>query len=213
MKTILAFGDSLTWGTDPVAGGRHRFEDRWPSVLEAELGGGYRVIPEGLSGRTTAFDDLTVAFERNGAKALPMLLASHAPLDLIIIMLGSNDLKAYISPTVHGAAAGMGRLVEIVRSFPYAWGMTAPRIMIVSPPHFCYRDGGEGPPAGRLVPESHKLAAAYRALAETRGCTFFDAATVAAACPIDGVHLDAANTRAIGKALAAPVRALLGETA
>lgn len=206
----MAFGDSLTWGTNPVAGGRHLFEDRWPSVLEAGLGAGHRVIPEGLGGRTTAHDDLTAAFERNGARALPMLLATHAPLDLVIIMLGANDLKAFISPTHHGALAGMTRLVEIVRHFPYSWGMTAPQVLIVAPPHFCNRSNGLGPQSGRIIAESHRLAPAYQALAEAQGCGFFDAASVAQASPVDGVHLDAANTRAIGAALVAPVRAMLG---
>ncbi|SFV28424.1 Lysophospholipase L1 [Devosia crocina] len=210
MKTIMAFGDSLTWGTNPVAGGRHLYEDRWPSVLGEGLGAGYRIIPEGLGGRTTAFDDLTSAFERNGARALPMLLATHSPLDLVIIMLGANDLKAQISPTAHGAIAGMTRLVEIIRTFPYSWGMAAPKVMLVSPPHFCNRANGEGPQSGRLVSESHKLAEGYQLLSQAQGCSFFDAATVASASDVDGVHLDPANTRAIGAALVAPVREALG---
>ncbi|GHC80488.1 arylesterase [Limoniibacter endophyticus] len=205
----MAFGDSLTWGTNPVAGGRHLYEDRWPSALGRGLGQDFRIIPEGLGGRTTAFDDLTAAFERNGARALPMLLATHSPLDLVIIMLGANDLKAYISPTAHGAAAGMARLVEIVRSFPYSWGMQAPKIMLVSPPHLCKRANGEGPQSGRIIAESLKLAEGYRLLAQAQGCSFFDASTVATASDVDGVHLDAANTRAIGTALVAPVREAL----
>ncbi|MEO3388728.1 SGNH/GDSL hydrolase family protein [Mesorhizobium sp. CAU 1741] len=210
MRTVMAFGDSLTWGTNPDGGGRHAYEHRWPSVLEAGLGQGHRVVPEGLGGRTTVFDDHAAAFERNGAKALPMLLATHSPLDLVVIMLGANDLKAQICPTAHGAVAGMARLVEIVRSFPYAWGMRAPAVFIVSPPHFTPCFGGEGPASGRSVAESHKLAEGYRALALAGGCGFFDAASVATAHGSDGVHLDAANTSAIGAALVEPVRAFLG---
>ncbi|MGY6704634.1 SGNH/GDSL hydrolase family protein [Roseinatronobacter sp.] len=208
---IMAFGDSLTWGTDPVAGGRHRYEDRWPSVLEAGLGVGYRVIPEGLGGRTTAFDDHTAAFERNGARALPMLLATHSPLDLVVIMLGANDLKAFISPTHHGAVAGMTRLVEIIRQFPYSWGMKVPQVMLVAPPHFCNLANGDGPQSGRSIAESQRLSPAYKALAEAQGCGFFDVASIARASDVDGVHLDAANTRAIGVALVDPVRAMLAD--
>jgi lysophospholipase L1-like esterase len=208
-QTIMAFGDSLTWGSNPDAGGRHLYEDRWPSVLQDGLGTGYRVIPEGLGGRTTAFDDQTCAFERNGARALPMLLASHAPLDLVIIMLGANDLKAFISPTAHGAIAGMTRLVEIIRSFPFSWGMSTPRILLVSPPHFCDRATGEGPQSGRSIAQSQELAAGYRTLAQSQNCGFFDAATVARASPVDGVHLSATDTRAIGTALIEPVRQML----
>ena len=205
----MAFGDSLTWGSNPESGGRHAYEDRWTSVLQAGLGAQARVIPEGLGGRTSAFDDFTAAFDRNGARALPMLLASHAPLDLVIIMLGANDLKAVISTTPHAAFAGMTRLVEIIRTFPFGAGMPRPQIMIVSPPHFCVRANGEAPLSGRVVEHSHLLAAGYRALAEAQGCAFYDAAAVARASPLDGVHLDAENTRAIGAALIEPVRALL----
>ncbi|MGO4853036.1 SGNH/GDSL hydrolase family protein [Phaeovulum sp. W22_SRMD_FR3] len=208
-KTIMAFGDSLTWGSNPADGGRHAYEDRWPSVLQAGLGTQARVIPEGLGGRTSAFDDFTAAFDRNGARALPMLLASHSPLDLVIIMLGANDLKAVISTAPHAAMAGMGRLVEIIRTFPYGTGLRMPQIMIVSPPHFCLRANGEPPLSGRVVEQSYLLAEGYRALSEAQGCAFFDAATVARPSPVDGVHLDAENTRAIGSALIEPVRALL----
>lgn len=208
-KTIMAFGDSLTWGTNPVAGGRHPFEDRWPSVLGAGLGEDYRVISEGLGGRTTAFVDDTAAFERSGARALPMLLATHSPLDLVIIMLGANDLKAIICPTHHGAVAGMTRLVEIVRNFPYSWNINAPDLMLVAPPHFCARASGEAPQSGRIISESRLLGPAYRTLAAAHGCGFFDAATVSVASDVDGVHLDADNTRAIGKALIKPVQELL----
>ena len=96
MKTILCFGDSLTWGYDPVGPGRHAHDVRWPSVLEAELGGKARVIAEGLNGRTTVFDDFAAGADRNGARVLPTLLTSHAPLDLVIIMLGTNDMKPFI---------------------------------------------------------------------------------------------------------------------
>ena len=81
MKTVLAFGDSLTWGADAATGGRHVFEDRWPTVLEKELGGLARVIAEGLSGRTISMDDHASLADLNGARALPMLLATPTPLD------------------------------------------------------------------------------------------------------------------------------------
>ena len=75
MKTILCYGDSLTWGYDAESLARHALEDRWPSVLQAALGGGVDVIAEGLNGRTTAFDDHLADDDRNGARLLPTLLA------------------------------------------------------------------------------------------------------------------------------------------
>ncbi len=100
MKTILAYGDSLTFGASPIPNGpRHAYEDRWPTALEKGLGGKARVIAEGLGGRTTAIDDWCAAADRNGARILPTLLESHSPLDLIVIMLGTNDIKPFLGRT------------------------------------------------------------------------------------------------------------------
>jgi lysophospholipase L1-like esterase len=210
-QTILAFGDSLTWGADPETGGRHPYEDRWPSVLEAGLAGSARVIAEGLGGRTTVFDDHAAAAERNGARALPMLLGSHYPLDLLVIMLGANDLKPHVCGSAIGAGAGIERLVEIAQTYPYGGGAAAPQVLIVAPPLFGpTRTGDRQPVGGRSIAESEKLAARYQEAAAYRGCAFFDASRVALASPIDGVHLDAANTRAIGTALVPVVATLIG---
>ena len=80
MKTILAFGDSLTWGFEAGTWLRHPFEMPWPNVLAAGLEGKARVIEEGMNGRTTAYDDPTDAAELSGARALPVMLKSHQPL-------------------------------------------------------------------------------------------------------------------------------------
>lgn len=94
MKSILAFGSSLTWGFKTGTFKRHAFENRWPNALAAGLNGKARVIEEGLNGRTTSYPDHTVPVEQNGAVALPMLLTTHQPLEsVVIIMLGTNDLK------------------------------------------------------------------------------------------------------------------------
>ncbi|OWJ68969.1 SGNH/GDSL hydrolase family protein [Inquilinus limosus] len=209
-RTILAFGDSLTYGADAETGGRHPFEDRWPSVLEAGLGGAARVIAEGLGGRTTMFDDHGAAADRNGVRILPTLLGSHSPLDLVIIMLGTNDLKPHVCGTAQGAGAGMERLVEIARTYPYGAGTAAPQVLIVAPPLFGPTVGGDWQPSGgHGSDESRKLAPRYRDAADYCGCAFFDAAGVATASPVDGIHLDAANTRAIGEALVPVVQQLL----
>jgi lysophospholipase L1-like esterase len=197
-KQILAFGDSLTWGANPGGRGRHRFEDRWTSVVEENLIG-VKVIAEGLGGRTTSFDDYSAMADRNGVKVLPTLLGSHYPLDLVAIMLGTNDLKPHLCGSVLGAAAGIERLVEIIQIYPYEYGAKPPKILIMSPPLFGETRAGDRMPAGRRsIAESQKFAAAYRSVAERKGCAFFDAAMVARASEADGVHLDAENTRAIG---------------
>ena len=211
MKTILAYGDSLTFGTDARTLGRHPYEDRWPTVLEAGLMGRARVIAEGLGGRTTVFDDFSNAADRNGARVLPTLLASHWPLDLVILFLGTNDLKSYINGTAFGAAMGVKRLVEIIRTFPYGAGAGVPDIVIVAPPLTVPTEHADlGPMFAPRADEAHLFSVYYSRIAAELGCGFFDAATVATAGSLDGVHLDAKNTRAVGEGLVPVVKSVLG---
>ena len=204
MKTILAFGDSLTWGSDPKTARRHPPSHRWPDVLAGELGQGVQVIADGLRGRTTAYDEHLADCDRNGARLLPTALFTHAPVDLVIAMLGSNDMKPHIAGTAVAAMQGMRRIAQIVAS--HGQGMKKDhhaRMLIVAPPPLVATqdaefaamfDGG--------VEQSRRLAGFYADVARELGCRFFDAGTVAQASPIDSVHLDADNTRAIGMALA-----------
>jgi lysophospholipase L1-like esterase len=214
MKTILAYGDSLTYGASPELGGpRHAYEDRWPTVLERGLGGKARVIAEGLGGRTTAFDDWTADADRNGARILPTLLASHAPLDLVIIMLGSNDLKPAINGSALTASFGIRRLIQITRGHFAMLGEAVPQVLIVAPP--LIRDSENADMIGHFgglqhgIDQSSQFAAHYARRAEEWDTGFFDASTVAVADPRDGVHLDAKNTRAIGEGLVPVVKSML----
>ncbi len=210
MKTVLCFGDSLTWGYNAEGPSRHAYEDRWPSVLQAALGDGVKVIAEGLNGRTTAFDDHLAGEDRNGARILPTLLGTHAPLDLIVIMLGSNDMKPWIHGNPVAAKQGMARLVKIVQGHPYPLEAEAPEILLVSPPSVSRTENAEF--AGMFAggdEASRELAGQYAALADELGCGFFDAGSVAETTPLDGVHLDAENTRKVGEAIAPVVRVML----
>ena len=211
MKTILCYGESLTWGYDASGPGRHSLEDRWPSVLQAELGADVHVVAEGLNGRTTAFDDNFAEADRNGARTLPTVLGTHAPLDLVIIMLGANDMKPWIHGNPLAARQGMARLVSIVRGYDHGMGYPPPRVLLVSPPVLSHTTNSEYTEmfAGGDT-ASHHRAPLYAALAEEVGCGFFDAGTVARTTPLDGVHLDADNSRRIGAALVPKVRELLG---
>ena len=211
MKTILCYGDSLTWGYDAASAGRHAFADRWPSVLAEGLGADVTVIAEGLNGRTTAYDDHTTLPERNGVTMLPTILGTHEPLDLVIFLLGTNDLKINTGGgRAFEARIGMERLVEIVRTYPYLRGFSTPEILIVAPPHFCET---EDPDFRQLfshgIVASQALGTAYTLVAEEYGCGLFDASEVCETTPLDGVHLDALNTRRLGEALVEPVRAIL----
>ena len=211
MKNILAFGDSLTWGFVGGQWTRHAFEDRWPNVLAAGLGGTAHVIEEGMNGRTTVFPDPTDSAERNGAVALPMLLTSHQPLDLLIIMLGTNDIKYANRCRAFDASMGMARLIEIVQKFSFLPSYTTPKILIMSPPALVKTDNEWFNDLwGHALAESKLFAGHYARVAKDTGVAFFDAGSVAVADPIDGGHLDAANTRAIGAALVPVVKGLMG---
>jgi len=212
MKTILAYGDSLTFGANPQPNGqRHAFEDRWPTALESAIGGKARVIAEGLGGRTTVFDDFSNVADRNGARVLPTLLESHKPLDLVIIMLGTNDLKVYLNGTAFGAAMGVKRLVQIVRTHPYDAGTAIPQVIIVAPPLTVETDHVDLHPMFAPRADEAKLFNFYYSrVANELGAGYFNAASVAVADRADGVHLDPANTRAIGEGLAPLVTQMLG---
>lgn len=210
-KTVLAYGDSITWGFNPINRSRYANDIRWPHVLEQQFNGLIEVIEEALCGRTTCYDDLTSIDARNGAKVLPTILGSHQPLDLVIIQLGTNDLKPFVAGSAIAATLGMKRLIEIVRSYPYSQEQSEPEIIIVSPPHLVetiHPLGGEL--FNGSIAESKKLPVFYSDLADEMECAFFDAASVAVASPFDGVHLNENNTKAIGKGLVPLVHVVLG---
>lgn len=210
MKSILAFGDSLTWGFEAGTFKRHPFESRWPNVLAAGLGAKARVIEEGMNGRTTVFPDPVCDAERNGAVALPILLESHHPLDLVIIMLGTNDIKYANRCRAFDAAMGMQRLVGLVNNHDYNADYAPPQILLVSPPHLVKTDDEWFNDLwGHAIAESKLFARHYKRVADENECHFFDAASVAVADKTDGGHLDAANTRKIGEGLVPVVKKIL----
>ena len=191
--------------------GRHAHEDRWTSVLQKALGHGVRVIAEGLNGRTTAYDDHLADCERNGVKLLPSILETHKPIDLVIFLLGTNDMKRGIGGSAIAATKGVDRLIKLVRHHDWGFGYEGPDILLVSPPPIC--DTANVHFAAMFkggLDESAMLASYYSDLADETGCGFFDAGSVAKTTPLDGIHLDAENTRAIGRGLEPIVRMMLG---
>ncbi|MFW6291257.1 MAG: SGNH/GDSL hydrolase family protein [Spirochaetota bacterium] len=206
MKTILCFGDSNTWGSDPVGGGRHAYEDRWPTVLGREIGDGYLVIPEGLSGRTASFDD-PIEGDKNGRRHLPVLLASHAPLDLVIIMLGTNDLKARFSAPAVDIAAGVGGLVDIVRSSGAGRDGSAPEVFVLVP-GATERLSGFAETFAGAEEKSRELPRVFAAMCEQRNVPFAWVNDAARCSQADGIHLEADAQRALGSFVAQQVRAL-----
>ena len=212
MKTVLCYGDSLTWGMNAATLARHAHADLWPTVLGARLGAGVHVVNASLGGRTTAFDDHTAAADRNGARILPTVLGMFDPIDLVIFMLGTNDLKTSLNGSAVAVAQGMKRLIEITRTFPYSAAAPIPKVLVVAPPPVLQLGPTDGfPLLSPRTGEGSRLPALYAGLARSTDCAFFDAGTVASAeGGTDGVHFDAANTRAIGEGLAPLVTTILG---
>lgn len=218
MKTIVVFGDSLTWGYKPenellpLGSPVSRFGDdeRWPGVLEAALGDGFRVIPEGLNGRTTVWEDPTEPCRRGLDQLIPVL-ETRAPFDMVILMLGTNDVKGYFSASARDIARGMARLVSTTLTYCANNFTGKPLVLLVSPPHIgedVDNSISELAHMGALA-KSKELAGLYQAVAEQYGVGFFDAATVATASAIDQVHLDVDQHASLGHGIAPVVRGML----
>ncbi len=219
-RTIVCFGDSNTHGANPSGHGanpdgppRLPREVRWPRVMEATLGDGYDVIEEGLNGRCTVWDT-PVEPGRNGLPYLFPCLLSHAPIDLVIIMLGTNDLKRIYGNTAAEIACGAARLVDVARASMAGPDGTSPQVLLMSPaPLGDVTARSELWGFGEALETSRQLAHMYEIVAEDHGAGFFDAGSVATVHPDDGVHLDAVACASLGAALAKVVRAQLGDDA
>jgi lysophospholipase L1-like esterase len=206
-KTILCYGDSNTWGWNPETESRYARDERWSGVLRQDLGEGYLVIEEGLNGRTTVWDDPIEGY-KNGKEYLIPCLETHKPLDLVIIMLGTNDLKTRFSVPACDIAAGAGVLVDLVLKSETGRDGSAPLALLIAPPPLGKLSGFaemfEGGSAKSLGVGRH-----YRLVAEENGCAFLDAAQAIVSSGIDGIHLDLSEHRKLGHAVASLVQDLL----
>lgn len=219
MTRILCFGDSNTWGFVPVPHGapttRYARAQRWPHVMAATLGGDIEVIEEGLNGRTTDAPDPALAqvagAGADGSAYLPAALASHLPLDLVVVMLGTNDVKPHLGRTPARIALGAKRLLDLVRTLDGGVGTIYPnpRALLVCPPplgklsvHFEEMFAGGHAKAAQLP-------ALYEAVARAAGVGFLDAGLSIATDGVDGVHLGAETQRKLGLAVAEAVRTVM----
>ena len=207
MKAILCFGDSNTYGVNPEDNTRFGRDKRWTGLLQANLGPDYYVIEEGYSGRTTCFSDDSDPF-RSGIKMLDFVLKTHSPLNLIVIMLGTNDFKTQFSMTAKVSGYALKRIVEKIHKY-YA-GANCPKILLVSPIMM-----GQDVENSRFwecdkhsYEELKKTPAVYAKVANMTGCAFFDASTVASAGS-DCLHMTQASHKALAEALTPRIVELL----
>jgi lysophospholipase L1-like esterase len=200
LKNIMCFGDSNTHGFIPGNGGRYNENTRWTRLLQKHLGLEYYIIEEGLNGRTTVYDDKDME-NVNGSLYLKVSIATNRPLDLVIIMLGTNDTKEQFDASVTDIADGLEQLIKTLRD-PEVYNK---EILIISPIHisnaiinseYCESFGGL-----KGAEKSRKLAAEYKKLADKYGCSFMDGADYAKATDKDAIHLDSKGHLALAEAV------------
>jgi lysophospholipase L1-like esterase len=211
MKTILCFGDSNTWGYDPATGERYPAATRWPGVLATALAvykpGAYEVIAEGQNGRTTVWDD--PFGQKNGSVYLLPCLESHKPVDLVIIMLGTNDLKHRFSVSSYDVAKGLVHLAGMVKASEFGPGNRAPAVLIVAPPPFARLSGFAQDFLGGAE-KSLTLGREITEFATLKGFSCFDAGTIIHSSDLDGIHLDSPEHEKLGRVLAKRACEMIG---
>lgn len=211
MKNILCYGDSNTFGFIPVSGKRYSIDERWTGILQKLLGNEYRIIEEGLNGRTTVFEDPSKA-GRNGKAYLEVCLESHKPIDLIIISLGTNDLKTKFSASENVIAQNMRRLILTVKNYDYGIGYNKPEILILAPAPLGYKADISEELAEfdkNSIATSKKLAFKYQFLSKQENVYFFDIGSVAQSSEEDQVHFTLASHLNIANALYEEVKNIL----
>lgn len=206
MKSILCFGDSNTYGVDPVSSKRWPRDVRWTGALQNLLGPDYYVIEEGYSGRTTALVDRKDP-NRAGTDAITPIMKTHSPLDMVIIMLGTNDLQTHFSTTAKGSAKFCECIITKIRSYSLEKGDKAPVILVVAPP-IVGKDIEESRFWGydaAAHTKSLEFAKWYSIMAKANNAHFFDAGTVAKP-GADQLRMDSESHKALATALAKEIR-------
>lgn len=203
MKNILCYGDSNTWGAVPGILSRHPWDTRWPGVMAKELGEEYHVFEDGINGRRTVWDDPDNQC-RNGLSGLGYALYRSKPLDLVIVMLGTND---FWHTDAQGYYEGISMLAKRILAANKCFPGTSdvflgePALLLVSP---ITRH-----PSRETYAESCKYAMYTERLAKELNVPWLDAAKYADASELDGCHMDAENHIRLGKAIAQMVKTLL----
>jgi len=207
-KRILCYGDSNTWGYNPVTQDRFDKSERWTGQLSQALGNDYDVIEEGLNGRTTVWDDPIEGY-KNGREYLIPCLETHKPLDLVIIFLGVNDLKKRFSLSAYDIAEGVRVLVQIVQKSDAGVMNGVPQVLLLAPPSVgkltAFAEMFEGAEA-----KSRKFSEHYSHVATEMGCSFLDTSTIITSSDLDGIHFEQSEHAKLGQAVAVKVREVIG---
>lgn len=199
--TVLCFGDSNTNGATPDKSGRYPADVRWVGQLQNLLGPDYYVIEEGLGGRTTSSDHFRQSKSgRNGLVYYKPALETHFPLDVIVIMLGTNDVKNTYNKTSDDIASTLAEYVTYTRDKAAENNVKQPKIVLVSPAPLderCYDEVFDE----ASVQKSLELADKIKTVANDLDCVFLDAGEHAQVGE-DGIHLTKESQATLAKAIA-----------
>lgn len=206
-KRIMIFGDSNTWGWNPcndLVSPLQRWDDdvRWAGVMQKELGEDFVVIPEGLNGRTSVWDDPIEEYRCGKDQIIPCL-DTWAPLDLVIIMVGTNDLKVRYTVSAQDIANGVGIIVDKTLHQVGAFREAGPKVLLICPPPLGPVENGVfGEMFGGNVEKSKKMPQFFEGVAKTYGVEYLDAGTLVKSSEEDGLHMQADQHEILGKAVA-----------
>ena len=206
MPTILCFGDSNTWGAIPGDHRRYGVKERWPALLAASLPPSYQLIEEGQPGRTTIHND-PFEGEKNGLRYLKPCLESMLP-DLVLILLGTNDLKHRFGLSAYDIAQGVSRLVDETLKFQSLAQPRSPKVLLMCPPAIYEVGSLANMFAGGEV-KSLALTQHYAQCAADLGCAFFDVGSVVTSCENEGIHWQVEQHRLLAEALTGQVQSIL----
>lgn len=196
MRTILCYGDSNTWGYNPKTKTRYEKDIIWTWILKKRLGDDYEVICEGLNGRTTVWDDPIDGEYKNGKRYLLPCIHSHKPIDLVVLFLGSNDLKHRFSLQAVDVAKGVEALVKIIKGSDTGPNMQPPKVLVIIPPPM--EKGMENIPVMcGGIEKSLKFSEEFQNILQEQ-CDLIDASKIIRSSKIDGLHLDSEAHEKLG---------------
>lgn len=211
MPILMCFGDSNTHGTPPITqrGVYARFDaaTRWPTRAAAQLGPEWDLVEEGLPGRTTCFDDPVMGDHMNAVTGLRIALNSHGPLDYMVLMLGTNDVKTRFGASGERIAAGIAGLVDMALGVEMAARHPGLKLLLVAPPPVQELGPIAAEFAGAAA-KSQALAPLLAAYAAARGVGFLDAGRVLQTSKVDGIHYAPEGHAALATAVATALKTL-----